>query len=450
MRKRHTVLLALTALLLQTGPLDAQVNAQDTVTHPFPAKWSLQDCLDYALRNNITINTFRLNQRSADQDLLLAKAGVQPNLTGSASENLNLQKKINASGGYGDRGLTESGNYGLSSSVTLYQGGYVRNTIREKQLLQQTAGLDILQEENDITLNVTQAFLNILLAKENIVYYQDLVNTSQSQVQQAKQKYDAGTIALKDLVELQAQTANDKYSLVTAQSTHRQNVISLKLLLQLPSDLPFEAQEPDTLIAHNLVTALSETQQQALATRPEIKISDKEVDIARTDLQLARSAYLPTLLGTGALGASHSGSDPGVFQQLDNTFYQQIGLTLSIPIFNRRVVRTSVEKAKIQIEQTELDRKNTRNNLALTIEQAYVNVENAQGQYDASVEQLQYAKESYRIAGEQQKVGAITTVDYLIQRNLYTQAYQQYIQAKYNTALTIRIYDFYRGVPIKL
>jgi outer membrane protein len=244
--------------------------------------------------------------------------------------------------------------------------------------------------------------------------------------------------------------ANDKYSLVTAQNSHRQNVISLKLLLQLPSELAFEVQEPDTIIAQNLVTSLSETQQEALATRPEVKISDKQVDLAHVDLQLARSGYLPTLQGAGAIGANHSGGDPGILQQLDNSFYQQIGLTLSIPIFNRRVNKTNVEKAKIQIEQSELDRKNIRNNLSLTVEQAFVNVENAQGQYDASVEQLQYTKESYRIADEQLKVGAITTVDYLIQRNLYRQSYQQYIQAKYNAALNIRIYDFYRGVPIKL
>lgn len=450
MLRYHTVILALIAIFVHTRPLSAQVKTQDTTARPLPVKWSLQDCLDYAIRNNITINTLRLSQRSADQDLLLARAGVQPDLNGSASENVSLQKRINASGGYGNRSVIESGSYGLSSAVTLYQGGYIRNNIREKQLYQQTAGLDILQEENDITLNVTQAFLNILLARENIVYLQDLVNTSRSQVQQAQQKYDAGVIALKDLAELQAQNANDKYSLVTAQSVHRQNIISLKILLQLPSEQPFEAMEPDTLIAKNLEVTLSETQQQALAIRPEIKISERQVDIARTDLQLARSGYLPVLQGTGSIGASHSGGDPGIFQQLDNAFYQQIGLTLSVPIFNRRTVKTNVEKAKIQIEQTELNRKNTRNNLALTIEQAYVNVENAQGQYDASVEQLQYTKESYRIASEQLKVGAVTTVDYLIQRNLYTQAYQQYIQAKYNAALNIRIYDFYRGVPIKL
>ena len=141
---------------------------------------------------------------------------------------------------------------------------------------------------------------------------------------------------------------------------------------------------------------------------------------------------------------------PGILKQLDNSFYQQIGLSLSVPIFTRRVVRTNVEKARIQVQQAQLDQKNIKNNLSLQVEQAYVNVVNAQGQYDAAVEQLTATKESYRIANEQLKVGAVTTVDYLIQKNLYTQAYQQYIQAKYNAALTVRIYDFYRGVPIKL
>jgi len=213
MWKHHTAMLALIVILCHGIP----VNAQDTAAHPFPAKWSLQDCLDYALKNNIAINTARLNQRQADQDLLLARAGVLPNLTGNASDYLTFQKRINSSGNYGNRGFSESGTYGLNSAVTIYQGGYIRNTIREKQLYQQAAGLDILENENDITLNVTQDFLNILLARENIVYFQDLLNTSQSQVDQAKQKYNVGSIALKDLVELQAQTANTN----TRSSPHR-------------------------------------------------------------------------------------------------------------------------------------------------------------------------------------------------------------------------------------
>jgi outer membrane protein len=437
-------------LFAVTNPSEAQTVTTDTALQNLPARWNLQSCLDYAIKNNITINTFRLQQASAQQDLLGAKAAIQPDLAGAASGYLTYRKQADGSGGYGGRKVTENGNYSLNSSIIVYQGGYVRNNIREKQLLTQTAGLDILQQENDLTLNVTQAFLNILLARENIIYLQDLVSTSGEQVKQAQQKYDVGTIALKDLAQLQAQNANDKYSLVTAQNTHRQNIISLKQLLQLPSAVDFQVQEPDTLISKTLVPDLREVQQQALAIRPEVKIGDINVDIARTDLQLAKSGFRPTLTGSGSIGASHSGGDPGILQQLDNSFYQQIGLSLSIPIFTRRVVRTNVEKARIQIDQAQLDQKNIKNNLSLQVEQAYVNVVNAQGQYDAAVEQVTATKESFRIANEQLKAGAIATVDYLIQKNLYTQAYQQYVQAKYNAALTIRIYDFYRGVPIKL
>src|ERR1700754_463279 len=194
-------------LFVLTNPLWAQTGTADTALQNLPARWNLQDCLDFAIKNNITINTFRLNLRSAEQDQLLAKAGIEPNLTAQGSENLNFQKRIDGSGNYGGRRLTESGSYGLSSSIVLYQGGFIRNNIREKQLLTETAGLDILQQENDLTLNVTQAFLNILLARENIIYLQDLVNTSGEQVKQAQQKYDVGTIALKDVAQLQAQNA---------------------------------------------------------------------------------------------------------------------------------------------------------------------------------------------------------------------------------------------------
>ncbi len=446
MWKYYVIFLGLCASTLFPPP----VRAQDTAARHLPLKWDLQACLDYAIKNNITINTLRLDRLSGEQDLQLAKAASQPNLTGSASEYLNFQKGVNSSGAYTGRKLTETGSYGLGSSVILYQGGYLRYATREKQLSLQSAGLNILQEENDITLNVTQAFLNILLAKENIVYLEDLLNTSKAQLKQAQQKYDAGSIALKDLVELQAQTANDNYTLVTAQNTHRQNIISLKQLLQLPSALSFGIQEPDTLMAKALIPGLEEVQQQALASRPEVKIGDLNLQIARTDLQLARSGYLPTITGSGAIATSHSGGNPGPLQQLDNNFYQQIGLNLSVPIFNRRATRTNVEKAKIGIEQAQLNLNNTKNNLSLTVEQAYVNVVNAQGQYDAAVEQLKYTQESYRIANEQLKVGASNTVDYLVQKNLYVQALQSYVQAKYNAALSIRIYDFYRGIPIKL
>ncbi|MDB5149299.1 MAG: bepC 1, partial [Mucilaginibacter sp.] len=136
--------------------------------------------------------------------------------------------------------------------------------------------------------------------------------------------------------------------------------------------------------------------------------------------------------------------------QINNNFYQQLGLTLAIPIFTKRVVKTQVEEAKISVKQSQLDLKNTKITLSQTVERAYINVQNARSQFDAAAEEYKYSKESYRIASEQLKVGVANTVDFLLQKNLFVQAQQSFVQAKYNALLTLKIYDFYRGVPITL
>jgi outer membrane protein len=333
----------------------------------------------------------------------------------------------------------------------LYNGGYIGNDIRQKSLSLDAAGLTILQQQNNITLELTQDYLNILLARENIVYLEDLLNTSLAQVARAQQQYDVGSIALKDLVQLQAQAAGDKYTLITAQNTERQYLLLLKQLLQLPAATPFNIIRPDTLIAKALVPSVAEVQQIALATRPEVKIADLNLENAQISLQQARTTGMPALSASGAIGTSGATAQNYTYlKQLDNGFYQQAGITLSVPIFTRRAVKTAETKARIGIAQSQLDLQNTKISLSYTIEQAYINVQNAQSQYDAAVEQLKYTQESYRIANEQLKVGVANTVEFLQQKNTYIQALQSYIQAKYNAALTIRIYDFYRGVPVTL
>lgn len=443
---RFVTLLCLSFWTYYNNPLIAQ----DSTPSTLPAIWSLQDCLDYAMKNNIQINSLRLSRMSSEQNLLLSKAARLPNLTGSASMNLTGRKTLTASGNMPYEGAL-SGNYAVNSGVTLYQGGYLNYDIKQKGLLTQVADLNVAQEINNITILITQAYLNILLARENIVYVKDLVTTSTAQVQQAQQRYDVGSIALKDLASLQSQLAADRYNLVTAENQSRLNKLTLKQLLQLPSAYDFDIFSPDTLVSSHLVVPLQDAQDTALANRPEVKSAELGVNVSSLDLAKARAGFWPTLTAGGALGSSYL-RDPGAsfFKQLDNNFYQQIGLTLSVPIFTRRANKTNVELSKIEVDQSELTLKDTRTNLSQTVEQAYVNVLNAQGQYDASVEQLRYASESYRIATEQLKVGVANMVDFLQQKNLYVQAFQAYIQAKYNAALTIRIYDFYRGVPVKL
>ncbi|HEY4290137.1 MAG TPA: TolC family protein [Puia sp.] len=426
-------------------------SAQDSAASPLPVRWDLQTCLDYAKKNNIQINSLRLSARTAQQNYLLSRAQREPTLNGGVGLTYTHSKNANPVVGGFQTQSSFSNSLSLSSSMTLYNGGYINNDIKQKKLGIESANLNILQTENDITLSITQAYLNILLAKENVVYVQDLVNTATAQVDQGKKEYDAGSIARNAYFELQAQMATDKYNLVTARNAVRQNKLTLKQILQLPIEDTFDIVSPDTVVSKEAVPALDQVVAAAMRDRPEIKNGQLGIDISRYDLLKARAGYLPILTASGNLSSGYSNNNSSDYvEQLDNNFFQQVGLTLSIPIFTRRTVKTNVENSKIEIEQSKLNLKNIQTDLAQAIEQAYINVLNAQGQYDAAVDGLKASQETYRIAGEQLKVGAANIVDYLQQKTLYTQAFQVYVQAKYNAALSIRIYDFYMGIAVKL
>ncbi len=174
------------------------------------------------------------------------------------------------------------------------------------------------------------------------------------------------------------------------------------------------------------------------------------MQIAQYGVKIARAGYLPVLSGVGNVSSGYVDGHPSYFSQLNSNFYQSIGLQLSVPIFTRRVVKTQVEEAKINVEQADLNLTNTKVTLSQTVERAWLNFQNAKSQYDAAEKQFNFYKESYRIANEQLKVGVASIVDFLVQKNQYIQSEQSFVQAKYNMILTLKLYDFYRGMPIKL
>ena len=425
------------------------LKAQDS--NLVPTKWDLQSCLDYAKRNNIQLNTLRLNQQISRQDVLLARAARYPNLFGSLSQNFTHSNDANpVISGFATQS-TFASNSTLSSAWTVYNGGYINYNIKLQNLNMQQAGLSIDEIQNTLTLEITQDFLNILLAKENIIYVQNLVTTSEAQLDQGNKMYSAGSIARNALIELEAQTAADKYNLVSAQSAYRQNVLTLKQLLQLPWSYSMDIAVPDTIIATALMPSLDEVQRIALATRPEIKYAETGVDIAQINLRTAKAHTLPVATVGTSLASGYSNNESADYlTQLDNNFYQRAGLTISIPIFNNRIYKTQVEISKIEIEESKLSLLAAKTNLSQMVEQAYINVLNAKAQYDAAVVQLESSQESYRVANEQFKYGAVNLVNVLQQKNLYVQALQAYIQAKYSAALNLEVYNFYRGEPVKL
>jgi outer membrane protein len=417
-----------------------------------PAKWDLQTCLDYANKNNVQLNMLRLSVKTAQQNYLLSRAERQPTLNGSVPVIYTHSDK-NVSGVIGgfQTQSSFSQSFTLSSGVTIYNGGYINNDIRQKNIEIESANLTVIQNIDDIILEITQAYLAILLAKENVVYMQDLLHTSAAQADQGKKEYDVGTIARNAYMELVAQMATDKYNLVTAESAVRQNVVTLKQLLQLPFQDSFDIVSPDTIISKEAISNLDSVEAIAMRTRPEIRNGELGIDISRYDLAKARTGYLPVLSASAELSTGYSNNvNDDYTRQLDDNFFQQVGLNLSIPIFNKRTVKTAVEEAKIEVENSKLSLLGAQTTLALTIEQAYITVINAQAQYDAAVEELRSNEETFRVATEELKVGASDIVDYLQQKTLYVQAFQAYIQAKYNAALSIKIYDFYMGKAVKL
>jgi outer membrane protein len=427
----------------------ASLYAQDAATAPLT--WDLQACLDYAKKNNITIKDLRWGARSSEQDLLQARAARLPNLTGTLSQSVVNSNNANPVVGGFQTQANASGNYGLSSSLVIYNGNYLNNDVKQKNMLLESANLNVQQAENDITLQITQAYLNILLQKENIVYLQDLVNTSKGQLALGKQRFDAGSLSRKDYLQLEATLANDQYNLVTAVNAHRTNLITLKQILQLPSSANFDVVQPDTLVTDQSLISLPEAVNAAVHLRPEVKIGELGVQSAQVELEKSRAGALPTVsLGAGISSGYSDNQDLKYFNQLDNNFYQRLGLTVSIPIFANRINKSNIERSKIQIEQAKLSLQGTRTTLDQAVEQAYINAMNAQAQLTAAESQWKTTQESFHITNEQLRLGAFNTIDLLTQKNLYVQALQAYVQAKYNSVLNKKIYEFYTGVPVTL
>ncbi|WEK18237.1 MAG: TolC family protein [Candidatus Pedobacter colombiensis] len=413
--------------------------AQDSLYNDLPKVWNLNECIAYAKKNNYTINSLKLSSKSAAQDLIASKAAKYPNLTGSVTQNA----------AHYNSGTQSSSGYGLNSAITLYNGGYLNNDIKSKNFSQQIANLAIASAENDATIQITQAYLNILLTRENITYLNDLLKTSKAQVTQGEQEYKIGTIAKNALLQLQAAMASDNYTLVTAQNQLQQNILTLKQLLQLPTKIPFEVAITDTVKNTETLMDLNAAQDKALQIRPEIKSGMLNIQLEINEMEKAKATIRPFLSLGGSLSTGYSSTSFGSYpNQLNNSFNQALGLTLTIPIFDRKVTQTNVAKANIEILQARLSLLNTKTTLTQAVETAYLNVQNANSQYDAAKEQFIYTGEALRVAAAQLKLGVDNIVEYLQQKNLYIQALQAFIQAKYTANLNTKIYDFYTGVPI--
>lgn len=459
--KRLTVMAFLGAglfpgLSAQEAPLRA-----DTLTKAkFPAQWDLQACIDYALEQNITIRKNRVAAASTESDVKTAKAALFPSLsfsTGQQVVNRPYQETSSLVSGSeiisSNSKTSYNGNYGLNASWTLYNGSKRLKSIKQEQLNNRVAELDVAASENEIQESVAQVYIQILYAAESFRVNEHTLQVSIAQRDRGRQLLDAGSLAKSDLAQLEAQVSTDRYQLVTAQATLQDYKLQLKQLLELDGEHEMDVYLPTLPDEYVLapLPAKKEVYASALALRPEIEASKLSVEASDLGIDIAKSGYLPTISLSAGIGTNHtSGSDFTFGEQVKNGWNNSIGLSVSVPIFNNRQTKSAVQKAKLQRETSMLSLLDEEKALYKTIETLWLEANSAQQRYTAADEKLRSTQISYDLMNEQFNLGMKNTVELLTEKNNLLQARQEQLQAKYMAILNTQLLKFYQGDKLAL
>ena len=452
MKKYLIILIVLFPLLSRAQEKLEAIQQKLTETDPDQVTWSLQDCIDYAALNNLTVLDAQLDASSAAVNYKQSKQQRLPNLTGSASESYSRGYSIDPiTSNYVNQDIFSTST-SLNTSITLFQGSQLNNQIDQNALLLDQSALFIEEAKNNITLSLTEAYLQALYYKEAIAVAKNTLAGSQQESKIAKSRYDAGAIAKKDYSDALSQEASNNYELIQAQNSYEAQLLLLRQLLELEPETTFDIVDPD--IDYNGSTLLLDkvdVYHNALNTLPEIAASKLDIDISEKDLEIAKGAYLPTLSLTGSLGSGYTSiQDMSFTDQFDINFNQRLGLSLSVPIFNRGQTKANVQNAKINIEKANIAMRTQEKELYNKVETAWRNARSSQEQLLAAEAARNAAKDSYDLAQKQYEVGAINTTDLVLTQNTYSNAEQNYIQAKYLGILYAQLLQFYQGNEIKL
>lgn len=427
----------LTALLLG-GPMAAQTQ-----------NWTLKACIDYALEKNITVQKAQLGIEKSERYVDQSQASRLPSLGASARQNLSWEKQATAYDTYQNNHSTS---LSVSSSMNLYNGGKINAQIEQTKLQLASSVLSTETVKESVSLSVAQLYLQVLYAKEQVQVAKEQLAATEKQLVLAEERLKLGDASKSDYLQIKSAVAADRLSLANAESTLAMAKVDLMQMMELPVSDNFEVDGPtwaddvDKQLAPNVQTAYAE----ALAAKPEVKNAALNTRSAQLDQTIAKAGYYPTLSLDGSVGTSYSGNISGYSfsEQLNNHFSPALGLTLSVPIFQKKQTKTSVAIAKLSVTEAQLSEIDTRNQLRKEVEQACLDVTTGQVKYRAGLDQFQSNEEAYQVAAEKYKLGMMNAVDLLFQKNSLTSAQSQLLQNKYNLLFAYKILDFYRGLPL--
>ena len=456
--KKETMRLLKTTVFSMTLIFSSILSAHElTDSVAKPAQWTLSSCINYALKQNITI---RKSQNTLQQSLVDTKtyqAALFPSLNAYTSQDVTNQP-FGGNGSYGSsynsgNKTTYNGSYGLNASWTVYNGGKNKMNIQYEQLQNKINELGIAYSQNDIQISITKAYLQILYAAEAIKINENTVVTSKATLDRSKELYTAGKLAKPDVAQLESQYSQDKYTLVSSQVTLSNYRLQLKQLLEIEGSDELNIAIPQ-LVDDDVLTPLpakEEIYQEALGIMPEIKSSKLNTDASKLNEKIAKTGSSPTVSISGQMYTGHNSvTTDGLFTQLKNGWNNTIGVSVSVPIFDNRSTKSAVEKARLTTESSQLNELDKRKTLYQTIESIWQDANSYQIQYTAAKEKVKSAQTSFDLVTEQFKLGMKNTLELLTQKNNLLSAEQSELQAKYMSILNVQLLKFYEGQKITL
>ena len=417
-------------------------------------KWSLQDCIDYAMENNITLKKSRLQKQSATEDLKGAKAALLPTVSASTNQSVGYQPWKDSGIATVTNGTVNTkvdktsynGSYSLSGQWTVWNGGRNTNTIKLDQIAEQQAELSAQETANSIQERIAQIFTQILYLDENVKVNEQTLETSLKNEERGREMVNVGKMSKADLAQLSAQRANDEYSIVEVRSQLENYKLQLKQLLEITDETPFDVAVPEISDEQILaeIPGLQTVYEQALLTRPEIERSQLAIKSSDVSLSLAKAGWMPNVSVNGGLSTStNSLSNMGWGSQFKSNVNSSLGLGVSMPIYDGRSTKTSVNKAKIQQLQAQLDLQDQQKTLYSDIQQFWLNAWTNQQKYQAAKSSVESAQQSYDLLSEQFRLGLKNIVELMSGKDKLLSSQQNQLQSKYQTLYNQQMLQFY-------
>ena len=424
-------------------------------------KWTLEDCINYAIENNITLQQARLQKQSATETRKQSNAALFPTLSASTNQSVGYRPwtsngtmtVTNGTVATDVKKTYYNGSYGINASWTVWNGGQNTNQLKRDRLSEQQADLSVLETANSIQEQIARNYVQILYLTEAVEVQRQALETAKKNEERGQVMLEVGKMSKADLAQLTAQRATDEYNIVQAETQVADYMLRLRQLLEITDGRDFDIAIPATTDEQALATipSLMNVYETALAQRPEIQ--NAKLDIEQSDLQMkmAKAGHLPTVSMTAGVGTSTNSLSQNTWgSQIKTNFDASAGVGIQIPIIDARKTKTAVNKARIAHEQAELDLVSQQKQLYSDIESCWLEAMSNQQKFRAAKLSVASEQASYDLLSEQFRLGLKNIVELLTGKDKLLQAQQNRLQSKYTTILNQQLLKFYQGETMNL